>query len=150
MEEQKFQEDSLSNIKIYKPKAIRKCKKSKNCLKSSISSKDSKDSTNSKKSEEIKIFDGECTNIDLENINIDEINLDFYMYKQKSDEFECYNELSDIINSSKVIKKQKKIKKIKRCKNPKISQIKMMESSYFNESIIDIKTFSNNNNSEES
>ena len=95
------------NIKIFKPKAVRRCKKSKIILKkTSISSSSSGNSANSKKSTEIKIFDGECksTNVDLENISIDEINLDFYMYEQKSDEFDCYNELSDIMKTSKKIK----------------------------------------------
>ena len=55
MESDKVQEDSLSKVNIIKPKAVRRCKKSKKLLKSSISST----SSGSKKSSEIKIFDGE-------------------------------------------------------------------------------------------
>ena len=134
MEHQKPQEDSVENKKIFKPKAVRRYKKSKIILKkTSISSSSSGNSANSKKNTEIKIFDGECksTNVDLENISIDEINLDFYMYEQKSDEFDCYNELSDIMKTSKKIKN--KNNKIKRCKNPKQYEIEMMENFYFNE-----------------
>ena len=115
MESSKVQEDSFSTVKVFKPKAIRRYKKSKKILKSSISSS----SSGSKKSSEIKIFNGEESNIELENITIDEINNDFFLYKQKNEEEECFNELNELINSSKENKKGKKSsKKIKRCKNP--------------------------------
>ena len=74
MESSKVQEDSFSTVKVFKPKAIRRYKKSKKILKSSISSS----SSGSKKSSEIKIFNGEESNIELENITIDEINNDFF------------------------------------------------------------------------
>ena len=80
MESDKVQEDSLSKVNIIKPKAVRRCKKSKKLLKSSISST----SSGSKKSSEIKIFDGEETNFELDNININEIDTDFFLYEQKN------------------------------------------------------------------
>ena len=79
MESSKFQEDSFSKVKIFKPKAIRRYKKSKMILKSSISSS----SSNSKKNTEIKIFNGEESNIELENITIDEINNNFFYMNKK-------------------------------------------------------------------
>ena len=138
MESEKVQENSLSKVKILKPKAIRRCKKSKKILKSSISSTNS----NSKKSSEIKIFDGEETKIELENISIDEINTDFIMYGEKNEEEECFNELSDIINNGCETKKKKsKSNIIKRCKNPLKTEIEMMQESYFDELIRDFEAF---------
>ena len=106
MESQKIQEDSFSNVKILRPKAVRRYKKTKKVLKSSISS------TSSKKSSEIKIFDGEETNIELDNISIDEINNDFFLYSEKNEEEECFNELCDIINAPKNVKEKKAAKKL--------------------------------------
>ena len=135
MESQKIQEDSFSEVKILKPKPVRRFKKSKKILKSSISST----SSNSKKSSEIKIFDGEETNIELDNISIDEINNDFFLYSEKNDEEECFNELCDIINAPKNVKTKKTSKKIKRCKNPLQTELKMIEQSHFDELIHDFE-----------
>ena len=131
MESQRNQEDSFSQVKIYKPKAVRRFKKSKKILKSSISST----SSNSKKSCEIKIFNGEETHIELDNISIDEINNDFLLYEQKNEEEECFNELYDLINAPKNTKQRKSSNKIKRCKNPLEAELKMMEESNLNELI---------------
>ena len=142
MESEKVQEDSFSKVKILKPKAIRRCKKSKKILKSSISSTNS----NSKKSSEIKIFNGDETNIELENISIDEINTDFLMYDSKNEEEECFNEINDIINGAKTIKKKCTSNKIKRCQNPLKEEIEMMQGSYFDELIQDFEAFCKNQN----
>ena len=142
MESQKIQEDSFSEVKILKPKPIRRFKKSKKILKSSISST----SSNSKKSSEIKIFDGEETNIELDNISIDEINNDFFLYSEKNDEEECFNELCDIINAPKNVKTKKTSKKIKRCKNPLQTELKMIEQSHFDELIHDFEALCKNQN----
>ena len=142
MESQKIQEDSFSEVKILKPKPVRRFKKSKKILKSSISST----SSNSKKSSEIKIFDGEETNIELDNISIDEINNDFFLYSEKNDEEECFNELCDIINAPKNVKTKKTSKKIKRCKNPLQTELKMIEQSHFDELIHDFESLCKNQN----
>ena len=133
MESNKVQEDSFSEVKIFKPKAIRRFKKSKKFLKSSTSSTNS----NSKKSSEIKIFDGEESYIEFENINIEEIHTDFLMYAEKNDEEECFNELSDIINAPKTIKKKANSCKIKRCKNPLKEELETIQGSYSDELIQD-------------
>ena len=142
MESQKVQEDSFSTVKILRPKAVRRHKKSKKILKSSISST----SSTSKKGSEIKIFDGEETNIELENISIDEINNDFFLYSEKNEEEECFNELSDIINAPKNTKGKKDSNKIKRCKNPLQTELKMLEESHFDELIQGFEAFYKNHN----
>ena len=137
MESEKIQEDSFSKMKIIKPKATRRCKKSKKILKSSISST----SSNSKKSSEIKIFDGEETNFELDNININEIDTDFFLYEQKNEEEMCFNELNDLIKAPKEIKKKSKSNKIKRSQNPLKAELEMMQESYFDELIQDFQAF---------
>ena len=146
MESSKVQEDSFSTVKVFKPKAIRRYKKSKKILKSSISSS----SSGSKKSSEIKIFNGEESNIELENITIDEINNDFFFFFQKKEEEECFNELNELINSSKENKKGKKSsKKIKRCKNPLEAELEMMQESYVDELIQGLQDFCKINSGDE-
>ena len=140
MESQKIQEDSFSNVKILRPKAVRRYKKTKKVLKSSISS------TSSKKSSEIKIFDGEETNIELDNISIDEINNDFFLYSEKNEEEECFNELCDIINAPKNVKEKKDSNKIKRCKNPIQTELKLLEESHFDELIQGFQALYKNQN----
>ena len=137
MESDKVQEDSLSKVNIIKPKAVRRCKKSKKLLKSSISST----SSGSKKSSEIKIFDGEETNFELDNININEIDTDFFLYEQKNEEEMCFNELNDLIKAPKEIKKKSKSNKIKRSQNPLKAELEMMQESYFDELIQDFQAF---------
>ena len=137
MESDKVQEDSFSKVNIIKPKAVRRCKKSKKLLKSSISST----SSGSKKSSEIKIFNGEEANIELDNISIDEINADFFLYEQKNEEEECFNELNDLISAPKDLRKSSKSDKIKRCKNPIKDELEMMQESYFDELIQDFQAF---------
>ena len=146
MESSKVQEDSFSTVKVFKPKAIRRYKKSKKILKSSISSS----SSGSKKRTEIKIFYEKESNIELENITIDEINNDFFLYKQKNEEEECFNELNELINSSKENKKGKKSsKKIKRCKNPLEAELEMMQESYVDELIQGLHDFCKINSGDE-
>ena len=142
MESDKVQEDSLSKLKIIKPKAVRRYKKSKKLLKSSISST----SSGSKKSSEIKIFDGEETNVELDNISIDEINTDFFLYEQKNEEEICFNELNDLIKAPKDLKKKSKSNKIKRSQNPLKAELEMMQESYFDELIQDFQSFYKNQN----
>ena len=95
----------------------------------------------SKKSSEIKIFNGEEANIELDNISIDEINADFFLYEQKNEEEECFNELNDLISAPKDLRKSSKSDKIKRCKNPIKDELEMMQESYFDELIQDFQAF---------
>ena len=142
MESDKVQKDSFTKVNIIKPKAVRRCKKSKKLLKSSISST----SSGSKKSSEIKIFDGEETNFELDNININEIDTDFFLYEQKNEEEMCFNELNDLIKAPKEIKKKSKSNKIKRSQNPLKAELEMMQESYFDELIQDFQSFYKNQN----
>ena len=142
MESDKVQEDSFSKVNIIKPKAVRRYKKSKKLLKSSISST----SSGSKKSSEIKIFDGEETNFELDNININEIDTDFFLYEQKNEEEMCFNELNDLIKAPKALKKKSKSNKIKRSENPLKAEQEMMQESYFDELIQDFQSFYKNQN----
>ena len=138
MEDTKNINDSFNEIKIHKPKAIRLCPSSKKSAKSSLSS-----STSTVNSEiSINQFNGEETKetkIDLENITIEEINTDFFIYGQYLEEEECHNELYNIINSSSEngIKEKnfekKDIKKVKRCENPLKKELEMLDNSYFGE-----------------
>ena len=138
MEDTKNINDSFNEVKIHKPKAVRLCPSSKKSTKNSLSS-----STSTANSEiSINQFNGEETKetkIDLENITIEEINTDFFIYGQYLEEEECHNELYDIINNSseneiKEINIEKKdIKKVKRCENPLKKELEMLENSYFDE-----------------
>ena len=135
MEDTKNINDSLNEIKIHKPKAVRLCPSSKKNGKSSLSS-----STSTVNSEiSINQFNVEETKIDLENITIEEINTDFFIYGEYLEEEECHNELYDIINSSSEneIKEEnfekKDTKKVKRCENPLKKELEMLKNSYFDE-----------------
>ena len=146
MEDTKNSNDSFSEVKIHKPKPIRLCPNSKKSNKSSLSS-----STSTVNSEINSIqFNIEETKIDLENISIEEINTDFFMFNQALEEEQCHEELYDIINSS--IEKEneneekklevkieiKEIPKVKRCENPLKQQLEMMNDSYFDDLIDDL------------
>ena len=98
------------------------------------------------KSSEIKIFDGEETNFELDNININEIDTDFFLYEQKNEEEMCFNELNDLIKAPKEIKKKSKSNKIKRSQNPLKAELEMMQESYFDELIQDFQSFYKNQN----
>ena len=140
MESDKVQEESCSRVKIIKPKAVRRYKKSKKNFKNSTQSP----IPYSKKNSEIKIFTGEETNVELDNITIDEINTDFFLYEQKSEEEMCFNELNGLIKAPKDFKKKSKSSKIKRCQNPLKAELEMMQESYFDELIQDFQTFNKN------
>ena len=96
MEDLKNTSDSLIEAKIIKPTPIRLCPNSKKNLKSSLSS-----STSTVNSEiNMNQFNIEETKIDLENISIEEINTDFFIYSQTLEEEQCQEELYDILNKS--------------------------------------------------
>ena len=65
-------------------------------------------------------------------------------------EEECFNELNELINSSKENKKGKKSsKKIKRCKNPLEAELEMMQESYVDELIQGLHDFCKINSGDE-
>ena len=137
-----YSNDTLNEVKIFKPKPVRKCPNSKKSLKSSRSSStstfNSEISTN-----QINI---EKTKIDFENISIEEINTDFFLCSQYLEEEQCMNELYDIMNNSneqneEEIKKKKNIHKIKRCENPLKKELEMLSLSYFDELMEDFNDF---------
>jgi hypothetical protein len=146
MEDLKNANDSLTEVKIHKPTPVRLCPNSKKSLKSSLSSSTS--TVNSEMS--MNQFNVEETKIDLENISIEEINTDFFMFNQALEEEQCHEELYEIINSS--IEKEneneekklevkieiKEIPKVKRCENPLKQQLEMMNDSYFDDLIDDL------------
>jgi len=151
MEDTKNINDSLNEIKILKPKAVRLCPSSKKSGKNSLSS-----STSTVNSEiSINQFNVEETKIDLENITIEEINTDFFIYGEYLEEEECHNELYDIINSSSEneIKEKncekKDIKKVKRCENPLKKELEMLENSYFDELMEELNDLCNEKEKEE-
>ena len=110
--------DSLNEIKIYKPKPKRLCPPRKKINKSSSATSSS--SSNSEKCQ--ILFDIEESKINLNDISIEEINNDFFLYGQNLEEEECQNELCNILNNSSENNFSNKINhnnsnKIKRCKN---------------------------------
>ena len=138
MEGSKNINDSLNEVKIHKPKAVRLCPRSKKSSKSSLSS-----STSTVNSEvNMNQFNGEETKIDLENISIEEINTDFFIYGQCLEEEECQNELYDILNNSAENNEDQEEEnnepKVKRCKNPIKEDIEMLKNSYFDNLIDEI------------
>ena len=134
MEGSKNINDSLNEVKIHKPKAVRLCPRSKKSSKSSLSS-----STSTVNSEvNMNQFNGEETKIDLENISIEEINTDFFIYGQCLEEQECQNELYEIMNNSyknDIPDDEENINepKIKRCKNELKEDPEILKSSYFDD-----------------
>ena len=138
MEDTKNANDSINEVKIIKPKAVRVCPNSRKNLKSSLSSStstvNSELNMNQVNSEEIKI--------DLENISIEEINTDFFIYGQCLEEEECQNELYDILNNSAENNEDQEEEnnepKVKRCKNPIKEDIEMLKNSYFDNLIDEI------------
>ena len=141
MEDLKANNNSFSGVKIHKPTPVRLCPNSKKILKSSISS-----STSTINSEiSVNQFNMEETKIDLDNISIEEINTDFFIYSQALEEEQCHEELYDILNNStekeneneeiklKLNLAKKDTQKVKRCENPLKQQLEMMSDSYFDE-----------------
>ena len=129
----KKNEESLNEIKIIKPKVVRLCPKKK--IKKSSSSSSSS-SLNSEKSQ--KHFNKNEKNIlsNLDEISIEEINNDFFNYKQNLEEELCQKELLNILNND-IDSDNENIHKIKRCKNPYKKNLELMKESYFNNLIND-------------
>ena len=133
----KKNEESLNEIKIIKPKVVRLCPKKK--IKKSSSSSSSS-SLNSEKSQ--KHFNKNEKNIlsNLDEISIEEINNDFFNYKQNLEEELCQKELLNILNND-IDSDNENIHKIKRCKNPYKKNLELMKESYFNNLINEFDDF---------
>ena len=128
----KKNEESLNEIKIIKPKVVRLCPKKK--IKKSSSSTSSLNSEKGQKhfnkNEEKNILSN------LDEISIEEINNDFFNYKQNLEEELCQKELLNILNND-IDSDNENIHKIKRCKNPYKKNLELMKESYFNNLIND-------------
>lgn len=120
MEGKKDINDSFDEVKIYKPKPIRKCQQKKKQICASI--KSSTTSANSEKSQtQINFEETKMNIINFDNVSIDEINSDFLMFEKDCDEEECYNEFWNILNNSSEKNfsesNYRNVPKIKRCLN---------------------------------
>ena len=90
--------EPINEIKIYRPKPIRLFPSRKNKKRFSNSSSSSGSSSErSQNKYEMKKAKKRLTNFD--NISIEEINRDFYLYELNLEEEECHNELYNILNN---------------------------------------------------
>ena len=131
MNDTKDNTESSNEVKIYKPKPIRRCRVKK--MKKSPSSS-STSSSNSEKSQNHCISDSSKNILaNLDDISIEEINNDFFNYGENLEEELCHNELLNIIYSSENNDtNNNNSPKIKRCKNPYENNIEFMKDSYYN------------------
>ena len=149
MEGSKNVNDSFTEIKIYKPKAVRVYKNSKKSLKTSLSS-----STSTLNSEiNMNQFYCEEGKADLENISIEEINTDFFIYGQYLEEEECHEELNGIMNNSVENEEASEEEgvsepKIKRCENPLKTEIEDLQNDYFDDLMKEIDNIYSSQNEE--
>ena len=138
MNDTKKNEQPLKEIKIIKPKVVRLCPTRKIKKSSSSSSTSSSNSEKSpkhfNKNEEQNILSN------LDEISIEEINNDFFNYKQNLEEELCQKELLNILNND-TDSDNENIHKIKRCKNPYKKNLELMKDSYFNNLINDFDDF---------
>jgi hypothetical protein len=139
MEDKKNLNDSFNEVVICKPVPRRLCPSSKKSLKTSLSS-----STSTLNSEiNMNHMNTEETKVDLENISLEEINTDFFLYSQYLEEEECHNELFNIMNNissdnENGEKNKNNSPKVKRCKNPIYENMEMMKSSNFDDLMNDL------------
>ena len=90
--------EPINEIKIYRPKPIRLFPSRKNKKRFSQSSSSSGSSSErSQNKYEMKEYKKRLANFD--NISIEEINRDFYLYGLNLEEEECQNELYNILNN---------------------------------------------------
>ena len=133
MNDTKNNAGSLDEVKIYKPKPIRRCHLKK-IKKSPLSSSTSSSSSNSEKSQSHYMSDKNILS-NFDNISIEEINNDFINFGENLEEELCHNELLNIINSPKnnnLGKNNENRPKIKRCKNHYEQNIEFIKDSYYN------------------
>ena len=133
MNDTKNNAGSLDEVKIYKPKPIRRCHLKK-IKKSPLSSSTSSSSSNSEKNQSHYMSDKNILS-NFDNISIEEINNDFINFGENLEEELCHNELLNIINSPKnnnLEKNNENRPKIKRCKNHYEQNIEFIKDSYYN------------------
>ena len=133
MNDTKNNAGSLDEVKIYKPKPIRRCHLKK-IKKSPLSSSTSSSSSNSEKSQSHYMSDKNILS-NFDNISIEEINNDFINFGENLEEELCHNELLNIINSPKnnnLGKNNENRPKIKRCKNHYEQNVEFVKDSYYN------------------
>ena len=87
--------DDVTEEKIYTPKA-RRINQPKNKFKRH----DSSDLTNDLKHMSLKNSTNSQKSFNLDKISLEEINKDFSMWNEGSDEEKCYDEISNILSSS--------------------------------------------------
>ena len=134
MNDTKDNSESSNEVKIYKPKPIRRCQVKKMKKSPSSSSSSSTSSSNSEKNQNHCISDSSKNILaNLDDISIEEINNDFFNYGENLEEELCHNELLNIIYSSENNDtNNNNSPKIKRCKNPYENNIEFMKDSYYN------------------
>jgi len=96
MNDAKTISESFKEVKIHKPKAVRVCPKRK--IKNSPSSSSTSSSSSEKSQNHFNSEDTKNILTNLDNISIEEINNDFFIYGQNLEEEECHNELLNILN----------------------------------------------------
>ena len=113
-------DDSLNEIKIYKPKPRKLCNKKKK-IKSILSPFSLSNSISQKKNIKYNKEESKMRFTNFDNISIEEINKDFLIYGENLEEEECLNELWNILNNSSENNisesNNQNIPKIQRCKN---------------------------------
>ena len=121
--------ESFNEVKIIKPKVVRKCPSRK--IKKSPSSSSSSSSNSEKSQNHFCIDESKNKFANLDKISIEEINNDFFNFGESLEEELCQNELLDILNNDRDVENEN-IHKIKRCKKPYEKNIEFMKDSYFN------------------
>ena len=135
MNDEKENTESFNEVKIIKPKVVRKCKTRKIKKSPSSSSSSSSNSSNSEKNQNhFCLNKPKNTSTNLDKISIEEINNDFFNFRESLEEELCQNELLDILNNERDAD-NKIIHKIKRCKKPYEKNIEFMKDSYFTDLI---------------
>ena len=129
MNNDKNNKESFKEIKIIRPKVVRLCPSRK--IKKSSSSSSTSSSNSERCQNQLNINDSKNILTNLDNISIEEINNDFFNYKNILEEEQCQNELLDILNND-TDSDNENITKIKRCKNPYKKNLELLKDSDFN------------------
>ena len=129
MNNDKNNKESFKEIKIIRPKVVRLCPSRK--IKKSSSSSSTSSSNSERCQNQLNLNDSKSILTNLDNISIEEINNDFFNYKNILEEEQCQNELLDILNND-TDSDNENITKIKRCKNPYKKNLELLKDSDFN------------------
>ena len=120
--------ESFNEVKIIKPKVVRKCPSRK--IKKSPSSSSSNSSNSEKNQIHFCQDESKNTLANLDKISIEEINNDFFNFGENLEEELCQNEILNILNNDRDADNEN-IHKIKRCKKPYEKNMEFMKDSYF-------------------